>query len=212
MDTFINSGRAQPALALPPTFAEGRREEEGGRDGGRGRGCPAARRLGERLCRMGERLPAGLGRLRDPTAAPAPSRSSPTPAPATASAPAPAAAMAQPAAPLGAALLLVLLAADSSQSEYPPGGFLGTRGQPLPSAARLLTAASFLLLPPPPPRPRPQPCCCEPPRLPSSCGRGSGEPTRCLRRPSKGTWRGSAWRSAAARRRPGRSSRTTPRR
>uniref|UniRef100_A0A8B9R079 Growth arrest specific 6 n=1 Tax=Anas platyrhynchos TaxID=8839 RepID=A0A8B9R079_ANAPL len=53
---------------------------------------------------MGERLPAGLGRLRDPTAAPAPSRSSPTPAPATASAPAPAAAMAQPAAPLAVLL------------------------------------------------------------------------------------------------------------
>lgn len=57
-----------------------------------------------------------------------------------------------------------------------------------------------------------QPCCCAPRKLPSSCGRGSGEPTRSSRRPSKGTWRGSAWRSTAARRRPGRCLRMTQRR
>lgn len=50
-----------------------------------------------------------------------------------------------------------------------------------------------------------------PAQPPSSWG-GTGEPTPCLRRASRETWRGNASRSCATRRRPGRSLRTSQRR
>lgn len=55
-------------------------------------------------------------------------------------------------------------------------------------------------------------CCCGRVRRRSSCGPGSAAPTKSSRRPSRATWNESAWRRCAARRKPGRCSRTTWRR